>query len=460
MAYDLNQLQALIRNPSESLSVELKGWLDPNKPKDLAKIAKALLALRNLNGGSLIIGIDGTSLSLDTTNSKPNDIRSVYHTDIIQAIASRYASEIFAIEVHFIEHGGEIYPVICVPSGIKTVVAAKKNLMDEDKLLIKQHQIYVRTLNANGIASTSEARHNDWPSILEICMDNRETDVARFLRRHFGDRDVPGALHALGTPQADRLFRLQQSSLERFNTVVNREEQQVPNVGYWEVAAIIDGIVPEHRCNRDFLNLIIRANPRITGWPLWIDGQRMRHARGHESPIHNFWECALVMPPLGDNENSFARNIDFWRISPTGEMYALRMLEDDLLPPNRGIEPLVVLDFAIVVWRTTEALLVPLAFAKAMGCDSDQCSLDYFFSWSHLQGRELTCWSDMRRAMDSGKSGQDSFSTKVKVPLSVAPSAIAPYVHEIVRPLFELFGGTDIKLSAITSIVDEALKRR
>ena len=458
MAYDLNQLQALVGSPSESLSVELKGWLDPKSPQHIAKIAKALLALRNRNGGFLIMGIDGKSLTIDTINPKPVDARLNYHTDAIQAIVSRYASELFAIEVHFIEHGGVTYPVVCVPAGVKTVVAAKQKLVDGEETLIKQHQIYVRTLNASGIASTSEALHNDWPSILEICMDNREADVARFLRRHFGDRDVRGALQALGAPQVDRLLRLQQASLQRFNTVVNREEQQVPNVGYWEVAAIIDGKVPEHRCNRDFLNLIIRANPRITGWPLWIDGQSMKHARGNESPVNNFWENALVMPSSED-ENSFARHIDFWRMSPAGEMYALRFLEDDLLPPKREIKPLVVLDFAIVIWRTTEALLVPLAFAKAMGCDPDQTSIDYLFSWSRLQGRGLSCWSDMRRAMYFGKAGQDSFSTKVKVPLSVAPSAIAPYVHQVVQPLFELFGGTNMKLSTISSIVDEVLKR-
>ncbi len=28
MAYDLNLLQALVANPSETLSVEIKGWLD------------------------------------------------------------------------------------------------------------------------------------------------------------------------------------------------------------------------------------------------------------------------------------------------------------------------------------------------------------------------------------------------------------------------------------------------
>ncbi|MCE0497329.1 MAG: ATP-binding protein [Methylacidiphilales bacterium] len=461
MAHDLNQLQALVTNPSESLSVELKGWLNPKTAQHEAKIAKALLALRNQNGGTLILGIDGNTLSVDATNPKPADVRLTYHADEIQMIVSRYASDIFPVEVHFIEHQGETYPVICVPAGVKTIVAAKQSLLDGGKLLVKEHQVYVRTLNSNGTVSTSEARHDDWEGILEICMDNREADVARFLRRYFGDRDVKSALQALGTSLEDRLFKLQQGSFQRFNAIVNHAEQQIPtNAGWWDVAAIIEGKVPERRCNSEFRNLIIRNNPRYTGWPLWVDGQGIKYARGQESPVDNFWECALVKPPVEGMGNLAIRNIDFWRISPIGEMYVLRFLEDDLLPVERGVPPLTVLDFAIVTWRTTEALLVPLAFAKAMGCDPDACSINYRFSWARLKDRGLTCWSDMRRAMYFGKAGQESIHTLVKVPLSVAPAAIAPYVHQVVVPLFELFGGTEIKLSVITSIVDEMLKRR
>ena len=458
MTYDLNQLQSLVANPSESLSVELKGWLDLKNLQHLAKVAKTLLALRNRNGGFLILGVDGTTLNADVVNPKAADVRAAYHTDVIQAIASRFASEIFAIEVHFIEHGNETFPVICVPAGVKTVVAAKENLLEGGKPLVKQNQVYVRTLHSNGTVSTSEAHFSDWSAILEVCMDNREADVARFLRRHFGDRDVAGALNALRSPQSDRLVKFQQSSLGRFNTVVDRVAHQIPNVGFWDVAAVVDGKVPEGRCNREFLNLINRANPEVTGWPLWLNGQSAQIAHGHESPVNNFWEQALIQAPLTESDGGFARHIDFWRVSPMGEMYALRFLEDDMLPDRRGIKPLSVLDYSIVVWRTTEALLVPLAFARAMGCDPNSCSVDYLFSWARLKGRELTCWSDFGLAFYGGRAVQDSISTRTRVPLLTAPSAIAPYVHQVVQPLFELFGGTDVKLPVISSIVEKIIK--
>jgi Putative DNA-binding domain len=172
MAYDLNLLQALVANPSETLSVEIKGWLDLKLSKHVAKVAKALLALRNYGGGHLIFGIDGDSLAPDQRNQKPAHVREYYHTDKIQAIVGRYAAESFPIEVHFVESGGEIFPVVCVPPGIKTVVAAKDNLNDDaGEPLIKKHQVYTRTLGANNTASTSAAQCGDWAAIMETCMD-------------------------------------------------------------------------------------------------------------------------------------------------------------------------------------------------------------------------------------------------------------------------------------------------
>jgi len=40
-----NNLEQLAANPSESLSVELKEWIDPNALEGIEKIVKACLAL-------------------------------------------------------------------------------------------------------------------------------------------------------------------------------------------------------------------------------------------------------------------------------------------------------------------------------------------------------------------------------------------------------------------------------
>ena len=55
---DQEAVDAFIRNPSESLSDEVKTWLDIDKPEGQLKLVRAALALRNQNGGRLLIGFD------------------------------------------------------------------------------------------------------------------------------------------------------------------------------------------------------------------------------------------------------------------------------------------------------------------------------------------------------------------------------------------------------------------
>ena len=51
-------IAGLVGNPSESLTVELKRWIDPTQPAGIEKIVKGALALRNRNGGFFVVGFD------------------------------------------------------------------------------------------------------------------------------------------------------------------------------------------------------------------------------------------------------------------------------------------------------------------------------------------------------------------------------------------------------------------
>lgn len=166
----------------ESLSVELKRWIDPKCPEDRAKIVKTALALRNYGGGSLVIGFDNDSLEPDT-NNVPQDVKAAFHIDVIQGLISKYASRPFEVTVEFPEREGQPYPVITVLPGVETPVAVKSDLRSGDKTLISVNDVYTRSLRANNTPSTTKATWKDWPDILKVCFDNREADIGRFLRR-------------------------------------------------------------------------------------------------------------------------------------------------------------------------------------------------------------------------------------------------------------------------------------
>jgi hypothetical protein len=118
-----DQIQRLVNQPTERLNVELKSWIDPSSRKGQFMIGKACLALRNQNGGFLLIGFDDNGSPLPLENGL--DVRAAFHIDNIQKIVSQFASKPFSVEVHFRQRDGVDYPVVQVESGVKTPVACE-----------------------------------------------------------------------------------------------------------------------------------------------------------------------------------------------------------------------------------------------------------------------------------------------------------------------------------------------
>jgi hypothetical protein len=55
MKVDQSRIDDLVARPAESLNVEIKSWISPCDKAGVAKIVRASLALRNRNGGYLVI---------------------------------------------------------------------------------------------------------------------------------------------------------------------------------------------------------------------------------------------------------------------------------------------------------------------------------------------------------------------------------------------------------------------
>jgi predicted HTH transcriptional regulator len=179
-----SEIRNLVKHSQGSLSVEIKRWINPDTPEGIAKIVKGTIAIRNFGGGYFIFGFDDETLKPDKEN-EPSNVRELFHIDKIQGMIAKYSSSPFEINIEFVERDGTEYPIIVIPAGVKTPVATKSRLVDDGKMLIKSDTIYIRSLSANNTPSTTVATWKDWNAIVEICFDNREADIGRFLRRHF-----------------------------------------------------------------------------------------------------------------------------------------------------------------------------------------------------------------------------------------------------------------------------------
>lgn len=481
MVADSDFLQNLISRPTESLSIELKGWIDPNTPEGVDKIVKAAIAMRNHGGGYVLIGFHNDT-GEPYIDSVPSNVRRLFHQDKIQRMISKYSSELFEVKVHFPIRDEIEFPVIEVEPGVKTPVATKRSLKNnEGKLLFQENRVFIRSLESNNTPSTTEATWKDWTHIVEVCFDNREADIGRFIRRYLRtlspelvrafsslipqteskemEQEIPQGqpeeLHEK-TTEAVVLEYLQESAI-RFNTVVKERNLSLPDHGSWEVSAVIIGTVPPHSANLSFLNLLDSSNPNYTGWPVWLDSRGFTKKEARPYVFEGAWEAFIC--DLGTEWGG--KDLDFWRLNPSGKFYLRRALQDDFSESRQAPETMKQLDFGLVILRTAEAIAVALGFAKAMGCPIETTRLSFAFRWTKMRGRELSSWANINRHMPHGNIAyQDDITSQAVVPLETPSSAIAEYVYLITRTVFEAFNGVEINISVIEDLTQRLIERR
>lgn len=230
--------RSLLLRPRESFAVEIKSWFDPRDSLGTAKLIKAIFALRNQDGGFLVIGIDDRTLTR-ITPPRDQPIQEWFHQDNIQQLISKYASQAFEVLVDFENVDDYDYPVISVPAGVVTPVACRADLRSGEQFLLRENEIYVRTLEKNGRISSGKLPWRDVADLVNRCFDNREADHARFLSKL-----MPGLTTMLSpsigqatTPSAeDTQKKILERGTQRFNEVAKERKVDVERFGFWDVA--------------------------------------------------------------------------------------------------------------------------------------------------------------------------------------------------------------------------------
>ena len=142
--------------------------------------------------------------------------------------------------------------------------------------------VYFRSLASNGTAGSTEARASDWAEITEICFDNREAEVGRFIRRHLSGIDVSSLLSQFGQPAplavtlCDRAYKLISKEEKRYQEAIksrkfSAEQTELLDRGFWSVGLVIDPARTSELATQEFLAKISSSNPGYTGWPIWLD---------------------------------------------------------------------------------------------------------------------------------------------------------------------------------------------
>lgn len=459
------EIESFINRPSEGLSREIKTWIDPTSPQGIQKIVIACLALRNRNGGFLLIGFNDQTLQPELSGA-PATVELDFHVDVIQGLITRYASQPFEVAVGFGQRDGGTFPVIKIADGVRAPVAIKSTLTDPNggRALLTEGDVYFRTLRSNGTPSSARALWRDWSEIVEVCFENREADIGRFLRRHLGPESAARFIEMANAAQpglrqramellseGNRYF--QRDLDDRIATnALNANKVDKISRGTWSVALVIEPSHSDATATQAVLNIIANANPDYTGWPIWLDSRGFTDRSAAPRSIAGAWQAFIASLDTG-----FASHFDFWRIDPKGYFYLRRTLPDDL---TDKVQPFQALEVVLTIIRTAEAIAVGLSLGKGLGWD-ENATLGFAFEWTRLSGRTLSNWAGREISAGRGRTAyDDTVQTFIEVPAATSHSALAPYVNSAVRDLFLAFDGFELDADATEHWVQRLIERR
>lgn len=341
-------------------------------------------------------------------------------------------------------------------SGVQVPTVAKKALVgDGGKRLIIENTIYFRTLSTNGTPSSAAILARDLRALMDVCFDNREADIGRFLRRLVGSSDAASLLQQLVPPQTpDRpagARALLDDGRARFVEAVRTNEvegdaEKVKSFLTLEVALVLDPPRAERPRLGDFLNTSLSANPRLNGWPMWIDSRNFPEQANRPYMFDQGWNSLVL------SRGGFSPHFDFFRLEPRGAFYLWRVMQEDLVGQA---DPGSLLDPFLMVYRVAEAVVVGLLMARALEWGDDAVAR-FAFRWTNLKGRTLSAWANPLRFMHAGGTSRtEEVVTEIEVPANTATTAVAPFIEQAMEPLLATFDGY-----ALPSEVYEDLCRR
>ena len=462
MQIDENLVTALLDRPTEGLNVEIKSWFDPREPEGKRMFIRAAFAIRNRNGGFIVIGFNNDTLKSDPYQLS-DPIQTVFHFDYLQALISKYALEPFEINIALRELNGQEHPVIIIPEGVKVPAIVKSSLNGYGrKSLLAEGDIFFRTLNSNGTPSSAKILPRDYPELLEICFENREADIGRFLRRHLGSGELAQmveALSGISRPSnptlKDRALAVIESGIQALETTLksrtlSENEKAALNGLTMHVGLALE---PEHTDalpTGTFINSIAGANPQYSGWPVWLDSRGFPQQADRAVVVDNAWQALIV-----DVNGGWSQHLEFMRLDPTGNFYLRRAMQDDL---NDRAVPGSVLDPILMLYRVIEVLAVGISLARATGWSADDKAA-FAFRWDGLNGRRLSSWVNPMHFLEGGTSATNLAQGFTEVRLDTPHSALAPYVRNAVGPMFVTFSGYEPSLALIEDCVKRLVER-
>lgn len=430
-----------LRDPRESMDVELKGWLDLATREHQAVLAKAAIALANHGGGLVVLGHEQQGANVVEAPGRPLDL-AAFNQDAVNGIIARYAEPVFHCDVR-ISHDreGREFPVVVVPGGHRFPIRSTRDGPNQNHI---RHSVYY--IRRPGPQSDGPQTGGEWDDLLRRCLTNGREDLLDSFRNILAG----GGASTARPEQADRLAEWFAQSMARWENLIEQSPAdshvRMP-LGHYAVCYSLTGDIDQPNLNR--LREILNGYPQLTGWPpFWVPTRPEIAPYVNDGAI----ECWLGTD-AGERDPAHS---DFWRVSPDGLFFLIRGYQEDgteRRPPGTGF------DITLPTWRIGEVLMHAAAMARGFGDPSARVT--FMAEWTGLANRELVSLGDSLRWIMPGRiSRQERYETRLSVDADRISENLPEFVTQIVTPIYALFDFFELPANLITEELARLRDRR
>jgi len=194
-------------------------------------------------------------------------------------------------------------------------------------------------------------------------------------------------------------------------------------------------------------NNVREVQKDYTGWPMWIADQP---GEFHPYVYDGLVECWL----LNRKDPAFGL-ADFWRASPTGELFLLRNYRED---SHRTFQPGTTIETNQPIRIVAESLLHARRMASKIA--GDGASVHFGAVWEGLAGRTLGSWQSGVHPPFNRTTQQEMYSFFATISVAELASDLPRVVHRLVAPLYEIFNFYQLPLQSVERVIERLKKRQ
>jgi hypothetical protein len=434
----INELETLLSEPREDLSVEYKDWLDLSANNGRATIAKAAIALANHGGGFIVLGF-AESQNGFVSQARPEELPPITQ-DAVNAAVRRFADPEFHVEVYHLTHPitGIEHVVVGVPEA--TVPVMSKRACEN---VLLQNRCYIRK---PGPRSEEPQTGEEWRMLLNRCVRAQREDMLDAIRAIVTGRIEVGQ----ASPTAEEeLVAFAEAAHQRWAELVADLPTTTPAKfphGYYEMAFALAGAAPAANLADLQDRLAAARRIKLTGWSTFL---AMSTPGWSPYPHEDFVEAWVGRPVREDAASREPAHCDFWRASRHGQLYTIRGYAEDGLP-NR--QPGTCFDVTMPVWRVAEGLLFASRLAETFE-GVEQILIRCRFTG--LEGRALVSVTGNRAVFGDDVSQTNDILLQARATPGQVRDNLAEIMLQLLTPLYERFNFVRLPMS----LVEEELQR-